>query len=167
MNEKGTRVPFRKGRLVPFVYHSSGKISANLWHTFSIRVSARYTCYHVHLLVCVQIPIFSAALIRSSLKSGCAMLISISALSHVVRPFRFAAPYSVMTKLVADLGVVTIVPSGRVGLISEVRLPSLFALVECRQMKLCPPSDRNAPCTKSNWPPVPEICLGPADSDAI
>ena len=73
------------------------------------------------------------------------MLISISARSQVVRPFRFAAPYSVMTKFVADLGVVTIVPYGSVGLIRDDRDPSLFILVECRQMKLCPPSDRNAP----------------------
>ena len=96
--------------------------------------AARYTYYHVHLLVCVQMPIFSAALIRSSLKSGCAMLISISARSQVVRPFRFAAPYSVITKFVADLGVVTMVPSGSTGLISDDSEPSLFALVECRQM---------------------------------
>ena len=42
-----------------------------------------------------QMCIFSASLIRSSRKSGCATLIRASAFSQVVRPFRFTQPYSV------------------------------------------------------------------------
>lgn len=47
------------------------------------------------LLVLVQMPIFSASLIRPSRKSGWAMLMSASARSHVDLPFSMAAPYSV------------------------------------------------------------------------
>ena len=49
------------------------------------------------LLVFFQMPMCSACLIRSSRKEGWAMLMSSSARSQVVLPFRSAAPYSVTT----------------------------------------------------------------------
>ena len=81
-------------------------------------------------------PIFSASLIRSSLKSGCAMLIKLSALCHVDLPFRFAAPYSVTMKFVAILGVVTMEPGVRVGAIKDSLEPSFSVLVDGVQIKL-------------------------------
>ena len=36
--------------------------------------------------------------------------------------------------------------------------------IEDMQMKLLPPLERYAPMAKSSWPPVPEMCLMPADS---
>ena len=90
---------------------------------------------------------------------------SSSALSQVFLPFRFAMPYSVTTKLVAVLGVVTILPSGSIGLISETLVPSLSVLVDGVHRKLLPPFDAYAPRTKSSYPPVPEICCVPAVSE--
>ena len=49
------------------------------------------------LLVFFQMPMRSACLMRSSRKEGWAMLMSSSARSQVVLPFRSAAPYSVTT----------------------------------------------------------------------
>ena len=49
------------------------------------------------LLVFFQMPMCSACLMRSSRKEGWAMLMSSSARSQVVLPFRSAAPYSVTT----------------------------------------------------------------------
>ena len=97
--------------------------------------------FYRHLLEFFQIPIFSASLIRSSLKSGCAILIKSSALSHVDLPLRSTSPYSVTIWFVAILGVVTIAPFGSTGEIRDSSLPSLPTLVDGVQRKLSPPLD--------------------------
>ena len=92
-------------------------------------------CFYKHLLEFFQIPICSASLIRSSRKSGCAMLIKSSALSHVDLPLRSTSPYSVTIWLVAIRGVVTIAPFGSTGEIRDSSWPSLPTLVDGVQRK--------------------------------
>ena len=55
-------------------------------------------------------------------------------------------------------------PGVGVGTMRLFMLPSLPVTVEDMQIKLLPPLDRYAPITKSSCPPVPEMCLSPADS---
>lgn len=50
-----------------------------------------------YLLLLLQMFIFSASLISSSRKSGCAMEIRASALCHADKPFKLTLPYSVTT----------------------------------------------------------------------
>ena len=67
------------------------------------------------LLLRLQMCIFSASLIRSSLNWGCAMLIRSSALCQDVRPFIIAMPYSVTMYMELARVSVTILPFARVG----------------------------------------------------
>ena len=55
-------------------------------------------------------------------------------------------------------------PGVSVGTMRLLTVPSLPVTVEDMQMKLLPPLERYAPIAKSSWPPVPEMCLMPADS---
>lgn len=113
------------------------------------------------LLLRRQIFIFSASLIKSSRKSGCASLMSFSVRAQVEAAFIDSQPYSVTTICTICRGTVVMLPLPSVGTIRERISPSLVLNVEGRQIKLRPPFDQNAPRVKSDMPPLPEICLNP------
>ena len=120
---------------------------------------------YYRLLLRRQIFCSSAARISSSRKLGWAILIRASALCHVGRPGRLAMPYSVTILGAWVRGVVIISPAVKCWITLECRFPALSVKVECMARKALPCSASSAPVIKSTCPPVPEICLVPADSE--